>query len=380
MKFERKLIQAENSICFCTVSMNRLNHLRETLPVNIDHNIKYNNVKFVILDYNSTDGLEDWVKENLLSHIEAGKLEYYRTVVPKYFHRSHSRNMVFKLAGGDLLCNIDADNFTGIGFANYLNSFFTENTGIFLTAQNPSGKQLQKDVLGRIAVRSVDFHSIRGYDEFMKGYGYEDHDFICRLEKLKLKRIVIDRYEYLMALRHEDSLRICNEYSMRNIHSILVRYINPSISDVVLLFEDGQFEKGTIINNTTLYSETPAFSVKAKASSFEFQIAQFDWIKGNWIKEKQYDIVLSGSNKPNERLCFNSAKNCYFYSDNPSEKCLYEFTDPKISEEILFFHSQISNRIKLMKNQRSDSPIVNGASFGSGIVYKNFNYSSPIFI
>ena len=41
--------------------MNRLYHIRETLPRNVRDNKDYPYVEFVLLDYGSDDGLEDWV-------------------------------------------------------------------------------------------------------------------------------------------------------------------------------------------------------------------------------------------------------------------------------------------------------------------------------
>ena len=52
-------------ISFATVCMNRLHHIRQTLPKNIADNSDYENVEFILLDYNSSDGLEEWVKETM---------------------------------------------------------------------------------------------------------------------------------------------------------------------------------------------------------------------------------------------------------------------------------------------------------------------------
>ena len=118
-------------ISFCTVCMNRLHHLRKTLLVNIIDNSDYRDAEFVLLDYNSTDGLEDFVRAEMKDYLNSGKLIYYKTLAPRYFNRSHSRNLVFKLSSGDLICNIDADNFTGKGFVCYLNSEFLKNKYAF---------------------------------------------------------------------------------------------------------------------------------------------------------------------------------------------------------------------------------------------------------
>ena len=45
-------------ISFCITCMNRLKHLQETLEKNILDNFLVDEVEFVVLDYNSQDGLE----------------------------------------------------------------------------------------------------------------------------------------------------------------------------------------------------------------------------------------------------------------------------------------------------------------------------------
>src|SRR6187402_102950 len=100
----------KNRISFCTVCMNRIEHLKQTLPKNIEDNIAYGNLEFLLLDYNSKDGLEEWVESEMKEYIDKGILHYYKTTEPEYFHRSHSRNMIIKKATGDIVCNIDADN------------------------------------------------------------------------------------------------------------------------------------------------------------------------------------------------------------------------------------------------------------------------------
>src|SRR6187402_1563632 len=100
-------------ISFCTVCMNRLHHLSQTLPVNLEANRDFPEVEFVLLDYNSSDGLEDYMQTNYGELIRTGRISFFRTVEHAWFRRSHSRNIAFRLAKGDIVCNIDADNYTG---------------------------------------------------------------------------------------------------------------------------------------------------------------------------------------------------------------------------------------------------------------------------
>lgn len=111
----RETIHYAMKISFCITCMNRLEHLQATLERNILDNLPEGQVEFVLLDYHSTDGLPEWVRQHMGGYISRGVLNYYRTEEPQHYLRSHSRNMAFRLAQGDILCNLDADNFSGGG-------------------------------------------------------------------------------------------------------------------------------------------------------------------------------------------------------------------------------------------------------------------------
>ena len=67
----------------------------------------YEQLEFVLLDYNSQDGMEEWVKENLSQHISSGKVSYYKTFEPSSFKHSHAKNLALKLASNNIVCSID---------------------------------------------------------------------------------------------------------------------------------------------------------------------------------------------------------------------------------------------------------------------------------
>ena len=60
-------------IAFFTTCMNRLKHLRRTLPKNIADNKDYDNCVFVVLNYNSQDGLHEWMLKEMAAEIKGGK-------------------------------------------------------------------------------------------------------------------------------------------------------------------------------------------------------------------------------------------------------------------------------------------------------------------
>ena len=103
-------------------------------------------------DYNSQDGLEEWIAQSMMKYIEMGILVYYRTTEPAYYRRSHSRNMVFRLAEGEVVCNLDADNYLGRGFAEFMLKEFNNKERLFYTSN-----LCYRDVFGRVCLERKEF-------------------------------------------------------------------------------------------------------------------------------------------------------------------------------------------------------------------------------
>jgi len=350
-----------HKISFCIVCMNRLDHLKATLLENIRNNVDYPAAEFILLDYNSVDGLEDYIQHHLMTEIEEGNLIYYKTDQPKFFLRSHSRNLAFKLASGELICNLDADNFTGKGFAAFINRNFNEQDGIFLTAP------LKENITGRIVVRKEDFMAIGGYDENMRDYGFEDYDLTSRLERAGLINIKIELEDFLRALPHSNGSRINNEYLKKNLSKCLVNYQSPSASEVLFLLNNGNFIKALLRSKRTEHSEE-MFRLKLDPTFIkdDLQIVEGDWTDRGTVlhlnseENKEDSIVHDGD------LRFSSYK-------NGVKKNYYDLTarSSVVNEAIQFFNEQ-NNKNKWIENNESGIIKVNGGSFGKSMVYENF--------
>lgn len=190
-----KINPPEKSISICTTCMNRLHDLEYTLPKNIQDNRGYRNLEFVLLDYNSSDGLGDWVKSNMMRHINSGRLVYYRTEHSEFFHPNHSRNVSFKLAKNDLIANVDSDNFTHKDFAKRLNQCASvADDSIIILPDNfllPDTNRCK--LKGRFALYKKDIERMNGFDEDLDdGFGNDDLNFVFRAFIYNFKLI---RYE-----------------------------------------------------------------------------------------------------------------------------------------------------------------------------------------
>ncbi|HEY3402113.1 MAG TPA: glycosyltransferase family A protein [Ohtaekwangia sp.] len=174
---------AKKSISFCTNCMNRLYHLRHTVEKNIKANQDYPNVEFVLMNYNSGDGMHEWVQKHLMNYIESGILNYYYTGDPQYFHMSKAKNLAHRLAKGDIVCNLDGDNFTGMDFAFYINYMFNKcGDEIILRFNKPQFSGTE----GRIVLTRKNFEKLGGYDESFYPAGYQDFDLIDRAKAMGL--------------------------------------------------------------------------------------------------------------------------------------------------------------------------------------------------
>ena len=162
-------------ISICTTCMGRVEDLKRTLLVNIADNEDYPDLEFVVLNYNSQDHMHEYMTSpDVMPHLESGKVKYLRTRLPKYFSMSHSRNVAFMNATGDIVTNVDADNYTGKGFASYLNRLAN------IRSRNVIFAKGKRRISGRLGMFKDEFEGIGGYDENLVGYGGDDHSLILR--------------------------------------------------------------------------------------------------------------------------------------------------------------------------------------------------------
>jgi hypothetical protein len=192
-------------VVFCTTCKNRLDHLAKTLPKNVSDNPS---ARTVLLDYNSQDGLEDWVKTyNGRRDLLGGNLVVYKFTEPSPFRMAHAKNLAHRLGileGGEVLVNLDADNYAGHRFDLYLGEQF-EAPDVFLWSRMVKG-EMRRGISGRIAVTRDAFLLSGGYDEVFAKWGPDDKDFNVRLRRLGFEGKEIDP-KFLEALTHNDKMR-----------------------------------------------------------------------------------------------------------------------------------------------------------------------------
>ena len=126
---ELKCVNSWPRIAFVSTCKGRLMHLRETLPKNIADNADYDNCVFVVLAYGDGDVCE-YVRTFHGDAIASGRLVVYtyrNGDAP--FHVAHAKNIAARCGireRADILVTLDADNFTGRGFAHFVADNFRE--------------------------------------------------------------------------------------------------------------------------------------------------------------------------------------------------------------------------------------------------------------
>lgn len=360
-------------ISLCIVCMNRLHQLKETLKRNILDNSDYNNLEIILLDYNSGDGLEEWIKSEFSSFISAGTLIYYHTKEPTIFSHSHSKNLAFKLATGDILCSVNADHFTGYGFAAYVNQVFCRHASIVMTTidfhKTELNYRIDRDLFGKVCVNKNDFLAVEGFDEVMNGYGFEDFDFINRLELWGKKRMFIKESVFLKYIAHKNDERY--ESDDLALVRVYVVYISPCQSEFLYLRPDRSFKQGTVIDNSLLNSSNKEYAyTNRKQTHFEYALVEPTLTCGTW-KENERQIALipeNGSDVTLEKADVNKTAAL----NSQDGRRFFQVEDSVSLAGMSDFFYLFYNRNILENNFKGRIIKPNSGNFGKATVYRNF--------
>lgn len=210
-------------VALVTTCKGRLNHLSLTLPSNLRDRGEHTDTVNVVLDYNDRDGLPDYIQRAHKADLDSGALVYYRTEEPEKFAMAHAKNMAHRcgvLEGGQILVNVDADNWCGKDFPHYVNRRFVEADqnyeAVFLGTRGnhrgPGGLvhvRTPPGCFGRIAVGRDAFRQSGGYDEIFSGWSPDDKDFAVRVANLGYGWRQIHP-SYLRAIKHGTGLRFAD--------------------------------------------------------------------------------------------------------------------------------------------------------------------------
>ncbi|WP_276089673.1 glycosyltransferase family A protein [Pedobacter sp. JY14-1] len=355
-------------ISFCTVSMNRTEHFKQTFLKNVLDNVNYPYVEFIILDYNSTDGLGEYVRDYLQMYIKTGIVKYYHNTEPIFFNMPHAKNMALKLADGDIICLVDADNYIGNGFAAYVANNLIKSQ--FLTTIYKRKPSTNSDVLGRICLFKSDFHRLKGFDEGFKYYGLEDLDFVQRLEIAGCFRKVIKTNKYLKAISHTAVKRFGNMQLFSTIAAIFVGQQTPFKSALYFFFNTGECYHGLVLDNVATNMTKLKPLRKSQRLISKYILSEEDWSLSHWC-EKPTGLSIIEANVETS-LSNATLQDCQSFSY--CGQYFRRIVNDGIRNDALYLFSVLPNFNRMVNNKNSLVVQANPNTYGSGHVYKNFDY------
>ncbi|MXV13895.1 glycosyltransferase family 2 protein [Hufsiella ginkgonis] len=351
-------------ISFCIVCMNRLNQLKETLLRNINNNSGYEELEFVVLNYNSQDGMHEWMIGNMQPYLANGKVSYYHTVEPQKFSHSHAKNMAFKLAKGEIVCNINADHYTGENFAKYVNDEFVKDKNIILTTvdyfKTRPDYHPAKDVYGKVCLRKNTFMQAGGFDETMTDYGFEDWDLVNRVEMAGNKRVFIDDPAYLEFIAHTDEER----YTLKDGSALFgwfMHFITPSMSEFIRLYESGRFERGILIDRNTAASGDYRQAYQKPKHKFAHKLNGDRLLMGSWQNTGGDFFLLDDFGGS---LSLSISDHGRRLNAAGSGHVFYRMADPQAEAGMAEFIYFYPNRCIMERNLRERIIVVNPHGFG----------------
>jgi glycosyltransferase involved in cell wall biosynthesis len=215
-------------ISFCSTCKGRLFQLEKTIFNNMSDIIKDGNSELILVDYNDNEGLEKFVRDNLMDYINSNVLVYIKEAYSDKFDVSRAKNLAHFAANGDFLFNLDGDNYIDNNVELY-RSVWTKYPNAFIHAQTTIPYD---GSYGRIGMSRRAFLELGGYDEDI-GVRYEDADLLKRsiLTGLLYAKVSSDKP---LSIRNtlEDSTRYTD---FKGKDAKFCHIMNKRISDIKLL-------------------------------------------------------------------------------------------------------------------------------------------------
>jgi hypothetical protein len=162
--------------------MNRLDELKQALPVIIDMALKSPPIQLAIVDYNSGDGTWEYLMqmEQIWKENKDCRMTLRKFVNGKYYNSAHARNLCVQESYGEYIIQLSAEALPTPQFLPYIRSRLESYQPIWMCENTK--------FLGKYSGRFVvcdryEFMASGGYDERFNLYGPEDKDICYRFHR-----------------------------------------------------------------------------------------------------------------------------------------------------------------------------------------------------
>lgn len=191
----------ENLVSIITTYKNRRHHIEQTIHTWIQKDAGYQ-YEIVIVDYESDDDIVPLLT-NLSSEVT---IKHIRCTECPIFNLSHARNIGSNHADGEWVLYVDIDCMLNASSMSKVGDIIKNVQDCYFGAVDSS---VRKDIInGGLMLVPLNCHmDICGFNENMKGWGFEDIDYRQRLESHGLKWQLFPN-ELYKCLDHGDNERI----------------------------------------------------------------------------------------------------------------------------------------------------------------------------
>jgi len=231
-------------------------------------------------------------------------------------------------------------------------------------------------------MKKADFMQIRGYDEAIKGYGFEDNDIKNRLLNLGRTQIGFEQKEFLEAISHSEEERIKNEFTYNHLQALFVEKINYQQAKIIFIYKDLTYESAIIADNIYTQFENQDYFVKPLEvlnryfiveKNIEKGIFNAELTKNAHLIEKKETIILyyEASTYVNAKD-YDTALKLYeeLKGLNYSGKATYYYAVNKVNSQEDFFNNAV-DRDRMVKMGTHEKPRTENVPSKRGEIYKN---------
>jgi hypothetical protein len=163
-------------ISFCTTCANRLYQFEQTFEANLAIVAREPDTEWVIVNLGSKDALHEYMLERLPTL--PINVVYAREVQSRPWHMSVAKNIAHRIGSGDVLVNLDCDNFIGNSLDLVAEPLARGAKAVHLWSGTPGD-----GTCGRIAIARDVYYQFGGYDETFYPVGHEELDLLKRIRK-----------------------------------------------------------------------------------------------------------------------------------------------------------------------------------------------------
>jgi cellulose synthase/poly-beta-1,6-N-acetylglucosamine synthase-like glycosyltransferase len=217
-------MEVATPLTFVVPCKGRLFQVKQTLP----HMIAELGLedRILVVDYSCPDHVADWVASLRHPQVDATWVE------GEVFNLAHARNVGVRRAQTPLICSIDADNVLQPGFRNAVVSLLLDENVVLV------GNLWRKDDFesgcGAHTYRKSDWTRIRGFDESLTGWGYEEDDFFKRMAMIgkianydrSLNKLMPHPDDFRVQF-YEEKNKMISARSNKNATLVQGRQVNP---------------------------------------------------------------------------------------------------------------------------------------------------------